>query len=62
VQPATSICHGAKTRTGANVHEAKQLQRDVSLLFFFLHKISWITTFGRKMSGCSLQFFTKQNI
>ncbi len=29
----------------------------------FWHKIYWTTaTFGRKISGCSLQFFTKQNM
>jgi hypothetical protein len=38
LQFAASIWHGGKTPTGATVHGAKQLKRDVGLLQFFCIK------------------------
>jgi hypothetical protein len=35
VQLATSIWHGVRTPSSANVHRAKQYKRDVNLLHFF---------------------------
>ncbi len=64
MQFVASIWHGGKTPTGANVHGAKQLKRDVGLLqVFFLHKIYWTTaTFGRKISGCVAFHFSQNKI